>query len=357
MCLINVLCSVICLSQFSYGLPVHVCCHSIAHAESHPRYAFVTPTLGSRHHQAQPSQPEFTCCNFKFHTRKGAHLQNRLLSTPTPTPTFHPPKPLLERLPLPTRRDPLEQQLEFDLGNLAAFDPSPVDAAAYAHPNRDSTCRAAATAMAQALISKLFSLPSEPVTGGRLARLPAATTQLPREKPVPKVKALTKWQQFAQKKGIVKRKRSKLVFDDDAGEWKRRHGYKKANDDAAVPIIEAKPGDEVGGLGGAVGPPEYGRPHAHLHVFFAGVGVCACGLLDWSAAGLRVRSGGLVCAWARVSMGVTVSEGACACARVAVARGGACLERCVPTPLMLYVRGPGCKASMQCPHRTPNASS
>jgi hypothetical protein len=100
--------------------------------------------------------------------------------------------------------------------------------------------------MAQALVSKLFALPSESVTGGRLVRLPAPTTQLPREKPVPKVKAMTKWQQFAQKKGIVKRKRSKLAFDEDAGEWKRRHGYKKANDDAAVPIIEAKAGDQVG---------------------------------------------------------------------------------------------------------------
>ncbi|KIY97716.1 putative Ribosome biogeneis regulatory protein like protein [Monoraphidium neglectum] len=142
--------------------------------------------------------------------------------------------------------DPLEQQLEFDLGNLTAFDPSPVDAAAYAHPHRDATCLAAATAMAQALVSKLFALPSESVTGGRLVRLPAPTTQLPREKPVPKVKAMTKWQQFAQKKGIVKRKRSKLAFDEDAGEWKRRHGYKKANDDAAVPIIEAKAGDQLG---------------------------------------------------------------------------------------------------------------
>jgi regulator of ribosome biosynthesis len=104
--------------------------------------------------------------------------------------------------------------------------------------------------MAQALVTKLFALPSESVAGGRVAALPAPTTPLPREKPVPKAKALTKWQAFAQKKGIVKRKRSKLAWDEDAGEWKRRHGYKKANDDAAVPIIEARPGDEVRGGGG-----------------------------------------------------------------------------------------------------------
>jgi regulator of ribosome biosynthesis len=143
-------------------------------------------------------------------------------------------------------RDPLEEQLDFDLGNLTAFDPAPVDAAAYAPAARDATCHDVATAMAQALVTKLFALPSESVTGGRLARLPPVTTALPREKPVPKQKALTKWQQFAQKKGIVKQKRSKLAWDEDAGDWRRRHGYKKANDDGAVPIIEAKPGDELG---------------------------------------------------------------------------------------------------------------
>ena len=152
----------------------------------------------------------------------------------------------LHQLTTTKHSDPLEEQLEFDLGNLAAFDPSPVDAAAFAPARRSAACLEAAAAMAQALVSKLFSLPSEPVTGGRLARLPPPATPLPREKPLPKAKPMTKWQQFAQKKGIVKRKRSKLAWDDDANEWKRRHGYKKANDDAAVPIIEAKPGDEVG---------------------------------------------------------------------------------------------------------------
>jgi regulator of ribosome biosynthesis len=48
-----------------------------------------------------------------------------------------------------------------------------------------------------------------------------------------------------QEKGIRKRKRSKLVYDDEAGEWRRRHGYKRANDDSEVPVIEAKAGDMV----------------------------------------------------------------------------------------------------------------
>lgn len=50
-----------------------------------------------------------------------------------------------------------------------------------------------------------------------------------------------------QEKGIRKRKRSKMVYDEEAQEWKRRHGYKRANDDADVPVIEARSTDQVGG--------------------------------------------------------------------------------------------------------------
>ncbi len=103
----------------------------------------------------------------------------------------------------------------------------------------------------QALVTKLFNLPAEPITGGRLAVLPAPATQLPRAAPLPKAKPLTKWQQFAAKKGIVKQKRSKLTFDETAGEWRRRFGYKRANDDNDIPIIEAKDTDKVGGGRGA----------------------------------------------------------------------------------------------------------
>ncbi len=50
-----------------------------------------------------------------------------------------------------------------------------------------------------------------------------------------------------QEKGIRKRKRSVLVYDEEAGEWRRRHGYKRANDEADVPVIEAKASDMVCG--------------------------------------------------------------------------------------------------------------
>ena len=99
--------------------------------------------------------------------------------------------------------------------------------------------------MTQALVERLFALPSQPVEGGRIAQLPSPSTPLPRAKPLPKPRAPTKWELFAQRKGIQKQKRSKLVLDEASGEWKPRYGYKHANDPDEVPIIEASAGDQV----------------------------------------------------------------------------------------------------------------
>lgn len=141
-------------------------------------------------------------------------------------------------------REEHEGHLEFDLGNLAVFDPSPVDAATF-QGDAGAACKHLATSILQALTARLFSLPSEPAPVGRAAALPAPTTVLPREKPLPKPRPPTKWELFAQRKGIVKRKRSKLEYDETAGEWRRRYGYKRAGDEADVPIIEAGADDQV----------------------------------------------------------------------------------------------------------------
>ncbi|GAX73925.1 hypothetical protein CEUSTIGMA_g1375.t1 [Chlamydomonas eustigma] len=137
-------------------------------------------------------------------------------------------------------------QLEYDVGNLSAFDPAPVDLEKLQGDTREEALLETAQAITQSLVNKLFSLPAEAMKDGRLATLPAPITVLPREKPLPKPKPLTKWQKFAQEKGITKRKRSKLAFDEASGDWKRRHGYGRANDEIDVPIIEAKPTDKVG---------------------------------------------------------------------------------------------------------------
>jgi len=46
--------------------------------------------------------------------------------------------------------------------------------------------------------------------------------------------------------GIQNRKKDKIVYDEQSGTWKRRYGYDRANDEDAVPIIEAKETDGKG---------------------------------------------------------------------------------------------------------------
>lgn len=66
--------------------------------------------------------------------------------------------------------------------------------------------------------------------------LPEPETRLPRAKPVPKAKPLTRWQQFALAKGITKKKKDRMVWDEAAGEFKPRWGY-KVRSTASVVLI------------------------------------------------------------------------------------------------------------------------
>lgn len=76
--------------------------------------------------------------------------------------------------------------------------------------------------------------------------LPQPSTVLPREKPLPaSKKALTKWEQFALKKGIKKRaKDGKLVYDEEAQKWVPKWGFgginKKLDDQWLVEVDETK---------------------------------------------------------------------------------------------------------------------
>eukprot|EP00249_Psilotum_nudum_P011560 c23241_g1_i1 orf=377-1459(-) len=134
-----------------------------------------------------------------------------------------------------------------DLGNLLVFDAR--DTALTSTSSREECareCLEKGTELIQALAERLFSLPSTPHKVGRLVDLPRPTIQLPREKPLPKPRPPTKWELFAQRKGIKKRKRSKLEYDEQSQEWRRRYGYKRVRDEHDIPIIEAKSTDEPG---------------------------------------------------------------------------------------------------------------
>jgi Ribosome biogenesis regulatory protein (RRS1) len=141
-------------------------------------------------------------------------------------------------------REASDGNVEFDMGNLTLSQLSLLEEPGVIDGNPDAI-NSLATRLTQSLITRMFSLPSTPIPDGKLVELPEPTMRLPRAKPLPKPKPLTKWEKFAKEKGIVKKKRSKLVFDEATQDWKRRHGYGKANDPLDVPIIEASDKDKV----------------------------------------------------------------------------------------------------------------
>lgn len=127
--------------------------------------------------------------------------------------------------------------LEFDLGNLSAYDPNPlkvkrakdIDEKFVKDLTRDNV---------QLLFNEIWKLPVERIQESIVAKLPECTTVLPREKRIPKAAPLTKWQEYAKLKGIQKPKRGAMVWDETAKEWKPRFGYKRANDDTKEWVIE-----------------------------------------------------------------------------------------------------------------------
>lgn len=135
--------------------------------------------------------------------------------------------------------------LEYDLGNLMAFDSHPVDAEAYRKAkNKDEFLRAHARDNVQLLFNKIFQLEKVKSDVGTLAVLPAPTTIIPRHKPLPKKKPETRWEKFAREKGIKNRKRERMVWDEQRKEWAPRYGYKRANDELRDWAIEVGPNDD-----------------------------------------------------------------------------------------------------------------
>jgi len=121
-----------------------------------------------------------------------------------------------------------EIPLEVDAGLLTVTDLNPIDAESYAADLEDylmSTARDGA----QALINSLWTLPTTPSQDGPIAKLPPPTTHLPRAKPLPKPKPMTKWEKFAKAKGISHKKRDKKVWDEEKQEWVNRWGWKGQN--------------------------------------------------------------------------------------------------------------------------------
>lgn len=117
----------------------------------------------------------------------------------------------------------------FDLGLLLATDPNPL---ALDPSNLEASLAAVARDGAQALINQLLttcSITSSKQDGVLLTLPPYQSTTLPREKPLPTPKPLTKWEQFAKRKGIkpkTKEQRQNLRWNEDKGAWEKKWGYK-----------------------------------------------------------------------------------------------------------------------------------
>lgn len=120
------------------------------------------------------------------------------------------------------------QPYTFDLGHLMCSDPNPLPSLKD-EDSKEAILAATARDCAQGLVNQLLTTcPIAKNADGELQiSLPPPETHLPREKPVPKEKERTKWEKFAEKKGIkAKRKDGKLVYDEAKGDWVPKYGYK-----------------------------------------------------------------------------------------------------------------------------------
>ncbi|KAJ2481163.1 Rhodanese- sulfurtransferase [Coemansia sp. RSA 2131] len=135
--------------------------------------------------------------------------------------------------------------VEHDLGLLSSFDINMLNESKLnaGQKKRDAYLLELSREGAQLLVNELFSQPTTVDEDSVYATLPKITTILPREKPLPKEKPMTRWEKFAKLKGIESRKKSRLVFDEDSGEYRPRFGYKGVNNDDQKPWLIEVPGN------------------------------------------------------------------------------------------------------------------
>ncbi|KAH3766860.1 ribosome biogenesis regulatory protein [Pelomyxa schiedti] len=142
---------------------------------------------------------------------------------------------------------PSLNNLELDVGNLAVFDPDPVDMRPF-KKYRIDYLRVTTQQAVQHLVANLFALPvAEEVPDGVVVKLPKPTTVLPREKPEPLAKIPTRWELFARKKGIQQKKKAGRVWNPETHSWRPswgRDSAKKVTNQLDGWAVDDKPGVE-----------------------------------------------------------------------------------------------------------------
>jgi len=148
------------------------------------------------------------------------------------------------KVDLPTSIPEREDNLSYVIRDMAAFDITPImDPKKIDEVSRENV---------QFLINRLFGLEREKNEWGVFGVMPdrfvdKTEFRLPREKPIPKIKPMTRWEKFAKEKTIQKKKRGRMVWDENLKDWVPRHGYKSAkhNQDKVNWAIEVKEGADI----------------------------------------------------------------------------------------------------------------
>uniref|UniRef100_A0A0R3RR11 Ribosome biogenesis regulatory protein n=1 Tax=Elaeophora elaphi TaxID=1147741 RepID=A0A0R3RR11_9BILA len=113
-----------------------------------------------------------------------------------------------------------------DAGNLLIIDNDPLMDEGSTNKPSEEELLARIRDNAQFLFNKIWELERKRVDEAICAKLPTPLFRLPREKPLPSERQLTKWEQYAQQKGIRKKKKDRKIFDEQTQEWKARYGYR-----------------------------------------------------------------------------------------------------------------------------------
>ena len=120
--------------------------------------------------------------------------------------------------------------VELDLGNLLASDPNPLpdNFSSLSNSEKEDIFKSFARDSTQLIVNQLWQCKTQIYADDVIAVLPPPTEPIPREKPVPKPRPPTKWEQFAKDKGIKKRKKYSKVWDEESKSWKTTWGRHKA---------------------------------------------------------------------------------------------------------------------------------
>lgn len=103
----------------------------------------------------------------------------------------------------------------------------------------------------QTFVHKIFKqLPHKKTESGVigiLAPIRAAGIIIPRARPIPTKKPLSKWEKYARDKGIRKNKKGVMLYDKVTDDWKPRYGRKslRRQEEERTFMIEHKTGSDV----------------------------------------------------------------------------------------------------------------